>query len=611
MSFETAHYQEGYLFDINFFKPFMGIFLLLSVNLVAVETSWQTTQYHFADVRSSEPLEAVQNDITIQIEHYLKERKLVNVEAIIPAKIQVPRYPAEVEKPEPLKEVTLVRGEFEKKEDFEQRIQNEKRSREHRNLLAIEQYERAVEARQKRIVEINSTYREAIEARNEKIIEVQEVLEADKAYLARRYEERLEKLPEVSAKFAQKSFAKYFGNPKLIYKAYDVDARILQLYLKSEKNGFEELIELKIEPEEAREIKHHIKNVEAAMVYDIEVDAKKQTFSISFDRFEVRYRSQAYVARSAEFSRSYTPYSVKLATSASSSLVSDLTPQMQPIGQDELVVPEYAKIEAERYEVINKSNDVLLRRLKKVNAQQEDPHKWLLVIGIEEYDLSDNIIYAKRTAETFTKVAQKTLGIPSENVTLLLDREATSGKISDALRALKRHVERGDTIYFYYNGHGVPDPRHGNTPYILPSDRLPEYIVEDKKFALDTVYTSLLATKAKKVFVFVDTCFSGATDNQSVFKGTASARLVPRDTVVDTQRMSVITAGKGVQFSNMYDAKQYRLMSYYLIDNLLDGEKDITSIYQNVRKDVYSTSRKLGPVYIQEPQFFGNTKAKL
>ena len=605
-----AHYQEGHLLDINFFKPIM-MFGLLVMNLFAVETAWQTTQYHLTGVSSSTPLAAVQNDITIQMEQYLEERKLVNVEAIIPAKIQVPNYPAEVEQPRHLKEVTLVRGEFDTKEVFAKRVEAEKERRERENILAIEKYERTVEARQERIIEINSDYREAIEGRNEKIVEIQAVLEADKKYLATRYKERLEKLPEVSAKFARKSFAKYFGNPRLSYKAYDVDARILQLYLHSEKNGFEELIELTIEPEEARKIKHHINTVEAQMIYDIEVDAEKQTFSITFARFEVFYDNRQYLARSAEFSRSYTPYSVKLATSGSNSLVSDLTPQMQPIGQDELVVPYYAKIEAERYEVINKSNDVLLRRLKKYEAKKVDAHKWLLVIGIEQYELSDNIIYAKRTAETFAKVAKKTLGIPQENIDVLLDRDATSGKISDALRALKRHVQRGDTIYFYYNGHGVPDPRHGNTPYILPSDRLPEYIVEDKKFALDTVYASLLETKASKVFVFVDTCFSGATDNQSVFKGTASARLVPRKTAVDVSRMSVMTAGKGVQFSNMYDEKQYRLMSYYLIDSLLDGEKDILTIYREVRKGVYSTSRKMGPVYIQEPQFFGNSKAEL
>ena len=55
-------------------------------------------------------------------------------------------------------------------------------------------------------------------------------------------------------------------------------------------------------------------------------------------------------------------------------------------------------------------------------------------------------------------MAQKTLGINASNSYVLINDEATQAEIKTKLKTLARKVQEGDSIYFYYNGHGVPIP---------------------------------------------------------------------------------------------------------------------------------------------------------
>ena len=48
-----------------------------------------------------------------------------------------------------------------------------------------------------------------------------------------------------------------------------------------------------------------------------------------------------------------------------------------------------------------------------------------------------------------------------------------------------------------------------------------DFIVREKQFQLGDIYRRLSLSGASKVVAFVDSCFSGRTDNASIFKGTA------------------------------------------------------------------------------------------
>ena len=211
----------------------------------------------------------------------------------------------------------------------------------------------------------------------------------------------------------------------------------------------------------------------------------------------------------------------------------------------------------------------------------------------------------------FKKVAQKTLGIKDRNTYMLLDNDATSGRIKNKLRLMLSEVKKGDTIYFYYNGHGVPDPENNSEPYMLPSDMIPDFITAEKEFALKNIYKQLSDSSASYVVGFVDSCFSGATDGESIIKGVAASRLAPKKVTFNEEKMVIITAGQKKQYSNMYKEKGHRMFSYYVMKSLIAGKRDINSLYKEVSYKVSEQSNELGALKKQEPTIDGNKKIRL
>ena len=205
---------------------------------------------------------------------------------------------------------------------------------------------------------------------------------------------------------------------------------------------------------------------------------------------------------------------------------------------------------------------------------------------------------------------QKRLGIAENNVRTLLDRGATSSQIDYKLKDMLRQVKKGDTIYFYYSGHGIPVPTQNNEPYMLAQDMNPAYL-NDERFKLQTIYKELSNSKASKIIAFIDSCFSGGTDNQSLIKGVAATRVKPKSVTFDNNKMLVISAGSGTQYSNKYDEKTNRLFSYYLMKGLLSNNTDTQRLYDYIKSNVQEKSYEMGPSYEQVPVYDGNIKLKL
>lgn len=258
------------------------------------------------------------------------------------------------------------------------------------------------------------------------------------------------------------------------------------------------------------------------------------------------------------------------------------------------------------------SSDSLVDALAMLAPAKEDSRKWLFVVGIEHYQYTDNIAYAKRSAKLFAETVQKVLGVPQQNRYIMMDSGATQAEIKTNLKKMLRRVKSDDTIYFYYNGHGVPVPGMGNAPFMMASNTEPDFIQDETFFSLQNIYTQLSDSKADKVIAIVDSCFSGMTDGKAVIKGVAATRVVPKKTTFDQSKMVVISAGKSHQYSNGYDEKGYRLFSYYIIKNIIDGERNIKSLFKKTKEQTYQTSmEQYGDLRVQEPTIDGNSRMGL
>src|SRR5436190_19066472 len=88
--------------------------------------------------------------------------------------------------------------------------------------------------------------------------------------------------------------------------------------------------------------------------------------------------------------------------------------------------------------------------------------QWAVVIGISEYkNLPEDqwLKFAHEDARSFADhLKSRYVGVPPENVKFLLNQDATSENIKDALGSwLPDRVGAGDTVYIYFAGHGVVD----------------------------------------------------------------------------------------------------------------------------------------------------------
>ncbi len=275
--------------------------------------------------------------------------------------------------------------------------------------------------------------------------------------------------------------------------------------------------------------------------------------------------------------------------------------------------PEFKDVQFEEFLVQERKafNDDIPQLLRRARAAEIDKHKWLFVIGVEKYRETNDIAYARRSAELFAQVASKSLGIHEKRKKILLDDQASSGAIEDNLKTLLQDVGLKDSIYFYYSGHGIPVPDKENEPYILPADKIPQFIGDDAFYRVANIYKALQASKARQAFLFMDSCFTGQADNRPVIEDVANAVIRPKKLHIPKNgKLAVLTAGTKDQFSNAYPEKGHRLFSYFLMQQLLSGHKTFGELALQVEAQVADQTKGFGSQK-QNPVALGNPQLRL
>jgi len=388
----------------------------------------------------------------------------------------------------------------------------------------------------------------------------------------------------------QKALEILYGKPEIKELRYDADSGYFLGSLKFEKRGDIKKVAIKVPRKEAREFKKSFSKVTPKALFNI--DEK----GVAFKEISLAFNNKTYTAMMATGEAEISQMAV--------SLENDYR-------LDDMKTPNISISDSgERFDASRlKSYNDLEKLLDSAKKAPEDNAKWLFLVGIEKYDRVDNISYSTRSAKMFEKVAKKVLGVPDRHVYSLYNDDATLSKIKSEFTLMMRKIKEGDTIYFYYNGHGVPVPKEKNEPYMLPSDVYLEFVQDDKFFALKNIYHELSSSKASKVIAIVDSCFSGGADGKALLKGTAAPRVKQKRVSFDKEKMVVLSASRDDQYSNGYDQKAHRLFSYFVMKSLLEGEKDVKALYESVYKNVKKTSfEEYGDFRLQEPDIEGNKK---
>jgi len=486
--------------------------------------------------------------------------------------------PQIIPKPQMPPKLKIVQGKFESDEFFENRVLSEIRKRDETiNKLQVD-------------------YRNSVEKRNKILNDLKKL-----------QPKRKEKMKEQKYLFLKDAVYCIMGGFKLLNPYFEKKSGLLYFDVSAINSEYTERIAIKPStPELTKTLYQNPQKIILTVLFSLTND------SIILSKVKLKFKENVYLAHVK--SETKHNYASPLEAIIDNAKEVPLMEQVENIKEQNPNLVDRYQISAISYrdgrQLNVNYNDDLPKLLKQYSSIAVDKKKWLFIIGIEKYKNTDNIMYSRRSAEFFKKVAQKTLGISKNHTYCLIDEEATSGAIKDNLIFLTEKVNRGDIIYFYYSGHGIPVlPK--NEPYILPQDKVPDFVSKENFFKLNQIYRFLSESKASKIIAFVDSCFSGATDGKSVIKGVAASRLIPKSVLFDEEKMVILSAGRNKQYSNMYSDRGHRLFSYFLMKSLLSGRKKINAIYEEVFNNVLNISREMGDIKKQEPTIRGNQDISL
>lgn len=277
----------------------------------------------------------------------------------------------------------------------------------------------------------------------------------------------------------------------------------------------------------------------------------------------------------------------------------------------------YIKKEKIIYKGSGADSEEQVRRAYAINAnvfsfkqnRNVNENSYALVIGINNYSENTNVDYADYSALAFEELANKTFGIPKENIITLLNDKASSGQLKAKIELVKELAEKGSNLYVYFAGHGVPG-KDGAT-YLLPADMSADSIHLEPNLKLDSIYKNLSQSLASNIYVFMDSCFSGKDDSgKLLYKGVAPV-LRANKVKFSSKKLTVFTAGKSTDFANDFKEKKHRLFSYFLLNELSQGNNNLESIYDSIRHKVKRNSLMKGVGYKQVPQLYGNVSHTL
>jgi len=235
-----------------------------------------------------------------------------------------------------------------------------------------------------------------------------------------------------------------------------------------------------------------------------------------------------------------------------------------------------------------------------------------IVIGIEKYRRVPAADFANRDASIFVDYARRALGIPTENIRLLLDDKADAAEILLAFKNwLPTRVNKGKTdVYVFYSGHGLPS-EDGNSLYFLPHEANRE-LLERTAISQREIVQAIQRTNPKSVTMFIDSCYSGQSrTGETLLAGARPISIVAKETSNFPANFTVISASAPDQISSSSPELRHGIFSYYLMRGMegeADGNKDgqITVAEMQAYLAERVPRRAMGMNRTQQPQVVGD-----
>jgi hypothetical protein len=233
-------------------------------------------------------------------------------------------------------------------------------------------------------------------------------------------------------------------------------------------------------------------------------------------------------------------------------------------------------------------------------------NRFALIIGNEDYgkfqtglQSDQNVLYARNDALVFKEYAVNTLGVLEKHTFTLTD--ATRGQMS---REIERITELAKLtpnaeIIFYYAGHGLPDLETFES-YLVPVDVAASNL--DDAIKLKDLYSKLASSKANKIMVFLDACFSGGGRGENGLLAARTVKIRPKSDILEGNIVA-FTASSGKEVSLPFESQSHGLFTYYLLRKLQETQGNVTldELGQHLEQEIPKASL-LENGLLQRPQ---------
>ena len=203
-----------------------------------------------------------------------------------------------------------------------------------------------------------------------------------------------------------------------------------------------------------------------------------------------------------------------------------------------------------------------------------NPNALALIVGIEEYGHTFKAEHAARDAQLFYDYAQRTLGIPAENIKLLTGEKATRADLLNAVKNwLGPRVSPGKSqVVVFFAGHGLASS-NGEKAFLIPHDGDPD-MIEDTALDRQRLMADIAQAQPQSALFFFDTCYSGGArgGDKTLVAGARAITIKPRADLLPPNFMQ-FSAASNDQLAHSHPSQPHGLFSYYLMRGL-SGEAD-------------------------------------
>lgn len=226
-----------------------------------------------------------------------------------------------------------------------------------------------------------------------------------------------------------------------------------------------------------------------------------------------------------------------------------------------------------------------VEKLLKIHYSERRNNIWAVIVGIDRYPKVRHLKYAVNDARAMYNHLIKFSQIPSENVSLLLDQDATLTRLRSALGThLKNKAGPEDMVIIFFAGHGAtekdmmsPDG-DGLEKYLLPYDADPKdlYATALPMGEISRIFNRI---RSDRLLFVADSCYSGASGGRTIGIDGIRANLSDAflDRVTGGKGRVVISASGANEVSSESDRLKQGIFTYYLLEGLkgaADTDKD-------------------------------------